>query len=97
MNRYNQENIVYVSLGICILRDIFKATQKGYKQARAKQNQIILGRKVVPPNSICSLDMDKCNQENMACASLKIRILRDIFKAMQKEYKQARLNKLIYK
>ena len=38
MDKRNQENIVYARLGICILRDIFKATQKGYKQVRAKQN-----------------------------------------------------------
>ena len=41
--------------------------------------------------------MDRCNQENIVYTSLKICILRDIFKAMQKEYKQARLNELIYR
>ena len=71
--------------------------QKGYKQARVKQNKIISGRKAVPLNSIYSLNIDKCNQENIVCASLGICILRDIFKAMQKEYKQARFNKLIHR
>ena len=97
MDRCNQENIVYTSLGIRTLRDIFKAVQKGYKQARAKRNQTVLGRKVVLPNSVCSLDVDRYNQENIVYTSLKIHTLRDIFKAIQKEYKQARLDKLIYR
>ena len=54
-----------------------------------------MGRKAVLLNSICSLDVDRCNQENIICASLGIHILRDIFEVMQKEYKQVRLNKLI--
>ena len=87
MDKCNQENIACASLEICILRNIFKVVQKGYKQARAKQNQIILGSKVVLLNSVCSLDVDRCNQENIACASLGVCILRDIFKVMQKEYK----------
>ena len=91
INRRNQENIVYTSLRICILRDIFKAVQKGYKQAKAKQNQTILGRKVIPPNSICSLDIDRRNQENIVHASLKIRTLRNIFKVTQKGCKQVRV------
>ena len=82
MDRRNQENIAYISLRIRILRDIFKAVQKGYKQAKAEQNQSILERKVIPPNSICSLDVDKCNQENIVYTSLEIRILRDIFEAI---------------
>ena len=91
MDRRNQENIVYTSLGICILRDIFKAVQKGYKQARAKRNQIILRRKAVPLDSVYSSDIDKYNQENILYTSLEICILRDIFKAIQKGYKQARV------
>ena len=90
MDKRNQENIVYTSLKIRTLRDIFKAIQKGYKQVKAEQNQIILESKVVPPDSICSLNMDKRNQENIAYTSLKIRTLRDIFEAVQKGYKQAR-------
>ena len=61
MDKCNQENIAYTSLGIRTLRDIFKATQKGYKQARVEQNRIVLGSKVIPSDSICSLDMDKYN------------------------------------
>jgi Helitron helicase-like domain at N-terminus/Domain of unknown function (DUF6570) len=74
---------------------IFDAAQKGYKQARAERNRIILEMKAVPPNSICSSDMDRRNQENIARAGLGIRTSRDIFEATQKEYEQARLNKLI--
>ena len=96
MDRRNQENIVYASLGIRTSRDIFKAVQKGYKQAKAKQNQIVLKKKAVLLDSVCSLDVDKCNQENIVCTSLKICTLRDIFKAMQ-EYKQVKLNKWIYR
>ena len=91
MDRHNQENIVYASLEIYILRDIFKAVQKGYKQAKAEQNQTILKRKVIPLNSICSLDINKRNQENIVYTSLEIYILRDIFKAVQKGYKQAKV------
>ena len=36
IDKHNQENIIYTSLGICTLKDIFKAIQKGYKQARVK-------------------------------------------------------------
>ena len=61
---------------------IFNAVLKGYKQTKIKQNKIILEIKVIPPNSIYSLDMDKYNQENIIYTSLKIRILRDIFKAV---------------
>ena len=91
MDKYNKENIAYTSLRIRILKDIFKATQKGYKQAKIKQNQIILGRKAVLLNSIYSLDIDKCNQENIVYTSLEIHILRDLFKATQKGYKQAKV------
>ena len=66
---------------------IFNAIKKGYKQARVKQNKTILKIKVVLLNSICSLDMDKHNQENIAYTSLGIHILRDIFKTVQKGYK----------
>ena len=81
IDRRNQENIVYTGLGIHTLRDIFKAVQKGYKQARVERNQTILKRKVVLLNSICSLDVDRRNQENIVYTSLGIYILRDIFKA----------------
>ena len=91
IDRRNQENIARTSLGIRILRDIFKVVQKGYKQARVERNRIILGSKVVPLDSIYSLDVDRRNQENIARTSLEIRILRDIFKAVQKGYKQARV------
>jgi hypothetical protein len=82
MDKYNQENIAYTSLGIRILKDIFKAIQKEYKQAKTERNQIILGSKVVPLNSVYSLDIDKHNQENVIYTSLGIHILRDIFKAI---------------
>ena len=47
--------------------------------------------KAVLLNSICSLDMDKRNQENIVYTNLGICILKDIFKAVQKEYKQAKI------
>ena len=87
---YIQQNIVLIGLGICI-QDIFNAIQKGYKQARAEQNKTILEMKIILLNSICSLDMDRRNQENIVYTSLGIYILRDIFKAVQKGYKQARV------
>jgi hypothetical protein len=43
--------------------------------------------KVVLPDSVYSLDINKYNQENIACVGLGIYILRDIFKAIQKGYK----------
>ena len=49
--------------------------------------------KVVPPDSVYSLNMDRCNQENIVYTSLEIRILKDIFKAIQKGYKQARVER----
>jgi hypothetical protein len=47
--------------------------------------------KAVLLNSVYSLDINKYNQENIARASLEIHILKDIFKAVQKRYKQARV------
>ena len=70
---------------------IFDAVLKGYKQARVEQNRTILEIKAVPLDSVYSLDMDRRNQENIVYASLEIYILRDIFKAVQKGYKQARV------
>jgi hypothetical protein len=90
VDRRNQENIARAGLGIRTSRDIFEAAQKGYEQARAEQNQSVSGRKVIPPNSICSSDVDRCNQENIARAGLEIRTSRDIFEATQKGYEQAR-------
>ena len=49
--------------------------------------------KVVPLNSIYSLNMDRHNQENIAYTSLGIRTLKDIFKAVQKGYEQARVER----
>ena len=46
--------------------------------------------KAVLLDFVCSLDMDRRNQENIACAGLGIRISRDIFEAVQKGYEQAR-------
>ena len=79
MDRRNQENIARAGLGIRILRDIFEAAQKGYEQARAKRNRIVSGSKVVLLDSVCSLDVDRRNQENIARAGLGIRTSRDIF------------------
>ena len=76
---------------------IFNAVQKGYKQARAERNKTVLEMKVVLLDSICSLNINKRNQENIVYTSLKIRTLKDIFKAMQKEYEQVKLDKLIYR
>ena len=95
VDKCNQENMVRAGLGIRTSRDIFEATQKGYEQARAKRNQIVSGRKAVSLDSVCSSDVDRCNQENVARAGLGIRTSRDIFEATQKEYEQARLDKLI--
>ena len=64
----NPQDIVLTGLGIR-MQDIFNAAQKGYKQARAERNRTVLEMKAVPPNSICSLDMDRRNQENIARAS----------------------------
>ena len=47
--------------------------------------------KVILLNSVCSLDIDKHNQENIVYTSLEIHILGDIFKAVQKGYKQAKV------
>ena len=70
---------------------IFNAVLKGYKQAKVKWNRTILEMKVVLLNSVCSLNMDKCNQENIVCAGLGIYTLKDIFKAVQKGYEQVRV------
>ena len=69
---------------------IFDAVLKGYKQARAERNRTVLEMKAVPPDSVCSSDMDRRNQENIARAGLGIRTSRDIFEAAQKGYEQAR-------
>ena len=47
--------------------------------------------KAVLLNSICSLNINKRNQENIVYANLEIYILRDIFKAVQKGYEQAKV------
>ena len=69
---------------------IFNAVQKGYKQAKAKQNITILEMKAVLLDSVCSLNINRRNQENIVYTSLEIRISRDIFKAIQKGYEQTR-------
>ena len=61
---------------------IFDAVQKGYKQARAERNRTVLEMKAVLPDSVCSSDMDRRNQENIVYTNLGIRILKDIFKAV---------------
>ena len=83
--------MAYVGLGIYILRNIFKTVQKGYKQAKVEQNQTVSGRKVILLDSICSLDINRCNQENIVYTSLGIHILKDIFKDIQKGYKWAKV------
>ena len=90
-NRYirNWQDIVLTGLGIYI-QDIFNTIQKGYKQAKVKQNRTILKIKAVLLNSIYSSDIDRRNQENIVHTSLGICTSKDIFKAVQKGYKQAR-------
>jgi hypothetical protein len=61
---------------------IFDIIQKRYKQAKAKQNKTILKIKAVLLDSICSLNIDKYNQENIAYTSLGIYTLKNIFKAV---------------
>ena len=85
----NRRDVVLTGLGIR-MQDIFNAAQKGYKQARAERNRTVLEMKAVLPDSVCSSDMDRRNQENIARAGLGIRTSRDIFEAAQKGYEQAR-------
>ena len=61
---------------------IFNAVQKGYKQARVEWNKTILEMKVVLLDSVCSLNIDRRNQENIVYTGLGIHTLRDIFKAV---------------